>query len=1294
MKSLDPWKLPLGGTVLIEASAGTGKTHTLTTLYLRLLVEHDLLPSEILVVTYTQAATAELRERVRGRIRRAIAAGEAEDSEASEVDTEDRELGRAAREKRLTGGGPDPLRRALQEFDEAAIFTIHGFCQRTLGQNAFESGLAFDAELIEASGLLEQTLARDLWARGIGEQEPAFVEWLLQGNGSRWEFEPGALKRNLLGLLGADEEMPVLPVDASSSSKSSRFAELQADLAAAWKYWAEAWPASRDVVRAWLLECPDLNRSKYNAKTIEATWLPEIEAFCDALTSRSEQGLPVAIGLPDWWQKLTPEGLAKGVKKAGKPLEDPIFDAFEQILSAAAKLEASYSAHALAMRGSFVERAREESRRRRDERHQLVFDDLLSELRAALRPPEGNRLVEQLRSQYRFALIDEFQDTDPVQYEIFRRVWHLDDRDESRASTGGLVLIGDPKQAIYSFRGADLFTYLEAKKDACDAVYGLDVNWRSNPGLIRAINELFDRPESAFGFEAIEFNPVSPRSDIPEELYAPTRSSAGLRVLLAEYGRAAEGGPLEASSSEAAGDKKAAKTKKEKRHELPLRFGRAELMDALARDVADLLDSDATIGGRILRPSDVAVLCRRKAELDRARRALEALGIPCVDRGDADVFESREGWELLCVLRAMLRSGDQRLLRAALATGALGWDALALSQLSDDSIELAEISERYAEYARIWRQSGFMRAFESWRRQEGVTSRLLTYVDGERRLTNWLHLAELLQRVASDRAPSRSGLANWLERAIADPDVRTVFGSDASLLRLESDDEAVSLITLHRSKGLEFEIVYLPCLWEDESPRGPKEGDFEKSTGRLPPVRCHDPEVGKRILDLGGPGYDEHLSRQKAESLSESVRLLYVGLTRAKQQCVVMWGAIGLGKYASTSLAWLLAAPTWESSPDNDRSKSIDAIRSWGDDGWGAAFRALAEAAGAGAVSIESADWSPRPRWMGSTEPHPELHFERTTRPMPLARVTTSFSGLMRGAFRPVEASIGPAVIGRDLDSEVGYVATPDPIGASDLMADMDSFPRGADAGTLLHEVLERVQFSSWEEPQVRQLAAQTLARHGFESSLEDQVLHVVRSVAESPLRVSPRPFRLADVAPGQLRAEMEFTLAAPGGPDPVGFTSVALGRLLGEASSNSPLRRYADRVARLNWRQLRGYLRGFIDAVFFDGERYFLVDYKSNHLGSRQIDYTPDNLVVPMLEHDYVLQYLIYSVALDRHLSQTLEGYSYAKHFGGAYYLFLRGIAAGHSPGCGVFYDRPEEDLVKAVSGLLGMGRYEGERV
>jgi len=1278
MKPLDPWTMPLCATSLIEASAGTGKTYTLTTLYLRLLAEAGMHPSQILVVTYTQAATAELRERVRERLREAIdAADHAEELGVDSLEGVEPELltlALSCRKAAAVRGRVDPLRQALQAFDEAAIFTIHGFCQRTLQENAFESGLAFDAELVEQSGAIERTLAHDLFARLLAEEEPSFVAWLLEGGGKRWQFDPETLERQLLRELGADEEMPIVPDRPEFAAATDGATNSQEALAArALIDWAALWRERRTTIERVLLDDNDLKGNLYRAETIAGKWLPEFDRLASRIEDRKGGALLVALELPSVFAKLTTEAIEKGTKKGGEPPIDPCFRAFDAVVQAIEALDEHREARALWLRHRFVECAREEAARRRNERHLLFFDDLLSELRRALRADGGEDLTARLRDRYRFALIDEFQDTDPVQYDVFRHVFH-----EGPTQDRGLVLIGDPKQAIYSFRGADVYTYLAARSDAGEASYGLAVNWRSDPALIASVNAIFGARDRAFQIDEIGFDPVEARPGFEASFVPGSRSGAGLRVLWAERNFVAE------ATGEALKPNKP----------MPIRYGRTLLMRSVARDIADLLESDATLKGERIAPSDIAILCRRKSELQQARRALEALGIPCVDRGDADVFESREAWEFACVLRAMIRSTDPATLRGALSSGAHGLDAQAIAALEDATPELAEISERFAEYGRIWTQLGFSRAVETWRRREGVTERLLAYDDGERRLTNWLHLAELLQRLASERSPSRGGLVAALERAISSSEARLVFGSEASLLRLERDDHAVTLMTLHRSKGLEYPIVYLPSLWEDPSPKGASASTAGEGTKRNPPVRYHDAERAKRTLDLAGHAeYGPHLAQNEEENFSEQLRLLYVGLTRARHQCIVAWGALG-DACPKTPLAWLLHGEEGEALSRSDSAKTR---AKWSDDEWRGAWEAIAARAGEGAVEIVAASFDPRGLWKPEKTPPFELTWNPPTRALSLSVRTTSFSGLAKEGHRRGTQESGPAILGRDLDADVAESALAQGVLEEevepDLVMEMDAFPRGADAGTLLHEVLEEVDFRTFAESaaseavdSVREAALGLLARNNLDDSHVDQVLHVVSSVARTPLRSEPTPFCLADVAPGQLRPEIEFTLATPESEVGRRFDPAALAELLRSAPEGSPLARYADRAGRMGFRALSGYLRGFIDAVFFDGERYYLVDYKSNHLGAAQADYMPPALVEPMIHHDYILQYLLYAVALDRHLASRIENYDYDVHMGGAYYLFLRGFAEGHAPGCGVFFDRPPREIVHGAAALMGL--------
>ena len=1185
MKPLDPWTLPLSGTSLIEASAGTGKTYTLTTLYVRLLVEHRMQPREILVVTYTNAATAELRERVRERILDVLAArerAEANEGLGDDPETEARLRGLAATAAADPDG--DSLLRALSNFDEAAIFTIHGFCQRTLQENAFESGMPFDAELVEKSKPIELTLAHDLFRRIVADEDPAMVRWLVDGAGKKWGFAPDLLYRNVLVKLGADDDTRVTLAE---------FVDME-------------------ELRQELLKPGRMNQGSLKPKQIDGKFVPVFDRAAQRIEDAGDDDGAVSVVelAKDTFRRFTTEGLDEKTNKDQEPVRHPVVAEFDAVWS-----QTEVILH--------------------------HFPVILHRFPRILHRFPG------IRHRFPAAMIDEFQDTDPVQYDVFRRVWH-----EAPAEAGlGLVLIGDPKQAIYSFRGADVFTYLSAHEDAGEAVYGLERNYRSDPGLIAAVNALFDRPRDPFQVKGIDFAPVLPRSGF-EPVFDPGAGvGSAFRVLFLERESVQPATGQEIDTGKA----------------LDVRFGRTLGVQAIANDLARRLDSGATVKGERVAPSDVAILCRKKAEIKRMREALEALSIPCVDQGEADVFESREAWELSSVLQAMLHPTDAARLRGAVSTGAHGADAARVAALRDDAPELVELSETYAEYGRLWTQFDFGRAFETWRRREGVTERLLAYRDGERRITNWLHLAELLQRHASENRPSRGGLVAALDRAIASPEARSIFGGDASLLRLERDDRAVQLVTLHGSKGLEYPLVYLPFLWEDP--------DSGNAQGR-PPLRFHDERTQKRSFDLART--DESKAAAKAETFSEELRLLYVGLTRARHECVVAWGAFA--KAPKTPIASLLEAAC---ESDNE-------IKKWTDDEWVSAFESIGEAEGA-SVSVETMDLSEGSPWEGRIQEPAPLHAPAPPAALPAATRTTSFTALTREGASAVLPLVGSDVTGRDLDAAVDVVEEEAPVPeAPDLARDLHLFPRGADAGTLLHSVLELVDFpavaAEGTEPH-RAEALRLLAASGMEEDWVVTALGVVEAVATTPLRSEPAPFRLADLGEGGLLPEMEFTLSTPG----AGFTPSGLAAILAQAPDGSPLRRYAPHAARLGFSALRGFLRGFIDAVFFDGERYFLADYKSNHLGARQADYLPDALVEPMIHHDYVLQYLLYTVALDRHLATCVEDYDYDEHFGGIYYLFLRGFAPEHAPLCGVFHDRPPREIVEGVAALMGLA--PGER-
>ena len=465
---------PLEGTNLIEAGAGTGKTYTITGLFLRLILEKRLSVKEILVVTYTVAATEELRDRIRRKIRDALEACSAGTSPDSFL----RGLILTLPDREEAAG---LLRAALLDFDEAAISTIHGFCQRTLRESAFESGSLFDTDLEpeQETGLIEE-IVQDFWRRNFYD---APLEWIRYAQGLNLgpTFFLDLLRRGRSPL-----DLKILPETAPVSFGAvapfrQAYAELQA-----------AWPAARAEVEQAFGE-PGLHAAYRNH-------LSETLGLMDSFLAENGPAFP----LPEKFERFTTGGLKKKTRQKMKPPDHPFFQRCDTLQQRATALRIELERHLLFLQGEIFQTLRQELPLRKQRRNIQSFDDLLTRLRQSLEKAGGDELSQAVRNRYRAALIDEFQDTDPVQYAIFQHIFER----------GGsiLFLIGDPKQAIYSFRGADLFAYLKAASRV-DRRYTLEGNWRSEPGLVAAVNTVFTSREDPFLYREIPFEPAAAEAD-------------------------------------------------------------------------------------------------------------------------------------------------------------------------------------------------------------------------------------------------------------------------------------------------------------------------------------------------------------------------------------------------------------------------------------------------------------------------------------------------------------------------------------------------------------------------------------------------------------------------------------------------------------------------------------------------------------------------------------------------------------------------------------------------------------
>ncbi len=1197
MNPLEPLRIPLGGLALIEASAGTGKTYTITTLYLRLLLQRGLEVDRILVVTFTQAATEELRERIRRRMAEALEWLQGDSAARRQDDPMLADLLLALPDREAAGTA---LTDALTRMDEASIYTIHGFCQRMLHDNAFESGTAFDVEFITDENRLRATAVADYWRARVAQSDPGRAQWVRE----RWKT-PQALLKDLQPTLALDDLRVVPEVDEAS------VVQLRKELDQAFEKWQKMWRERGDEVRSILQSSPALNRRSYN-KSVVAKAIRSAEELAIEIDPRSR--------LPGGIDRLSPAGLEKGTKPGQTPPTHPFFELCEHLVALSSQADASTLALFQISARTFV---REALDRRKRDAGQLYFDDLLSRLDQALAGEGAGTLAAIIRRRFPVAMIDEFQDTDPQQYRIFRRVY-------AGRPDCSLFLIGDPKQAIYAFRGADIFTYMQAREDSEreGAQYTLGVNWRSGARLIMAVNTLFAGTPAPFIYEPhIQFNAVGP---------SPNADDDPLRL------DGVEPVPLQFWMLEVNEDNQ---TKRP-----PGFIRRDKALEAAARACAEYIAGllnradagRATLGERAILPKDIALLVRTHREGDLVQGALRACGVSSVTLSQDSVFDSEDAEELSTLLQALAELRDEGRMRAALTTGLLGRGASELHGLARDEIAWEAMLARFQAYRDLWLVRGCMVALQEMIAAEGIATRLLQRPDGQRRLTNLLQLVELLQ-VASREHPGIDGLLRWFadQRAGDQRD-------EARQLRLESDEGLVKVVTMHKSKGLEYPLVFIPFPWSYFEPQD-----------RLPPF-FHDADDKTACLDLGSTDQDRHRGLERVERLAERLRLFYVSVTRAAKFCVLCWGRIN--GVQDSALAYLLHRNPQSETPASRMQRLSEAeIR--------ADVQALAAEQPA-CIAVHDLPTATGERWCGPAMDRACLAAAEFGSRIDTGWRVSSYSGLVRGdeAERPDYDAVALSESQRE-----------EPASSADRVFEL---PAGTHVGHMLHEVFETLDFPQATGEILETSVRGLLERYGpfqfgrgaaADAKLDwaPVVTEMVADVLNTHLD-DARTLRLRDIGLSDRLTEMEFHFRVAG-LNPEDLRGVL-------ASSAS----YTTSADGLGFEPIRGLMRGFIDLVIRHQGRFYIVDYKSNLLGKRLADYRREGLEQAIHQHRYDLQYLIYTLALHRFLGRRLPSYDYERHFGGVYYLFLRGMRADQGPRYGVWHDRPGQVLVDRLERLF----------
>jgi exodeoxyribonuclease V beta subunit len=1159
MQTLNVHTVPLQGKNLIEASAGTGKTWTLSFLYLRFILEKDLNVSQILVVTYTNAATEELRDRIRQRLVFAKQAFSNPEQAEDEYLT-------------LVENNPDhancveKLNRAILSFDESTVFTIHGFCERALTEQAFEACLPFDHELMTDDSALMQNLADEYWRTHLQDASPAITHLLITENAT-----PDSLLADIKSFVGK----PYL--ETKTQGIPDQFEALSEKHQALTQQFIQAWnDIAEDAINILIKHASDLNATKINKHI--ASRLEKINAWLSG-----KAAIPIDI-----LDKFSQSYINTAAKKGKTSPTHPLFTRAEAFVE-------SYQRYASAQKQQFIhiqlgllDYLREKLPKIKHQRNVLSFDDLLLVLQNALE--RNPSLAGILQHKYPVALIDEFQDTDPIQYAIFESIYR-------NADQAILFYVGDPKQAIYSFRGADIFTYLKAA-DAVDYQHTLDTNYRSHPDLIAAFNLTYAEADDPFQYEAIQYHPINAGKSRDTFLVTPEQ-----HIPLHFYHWQDEDKANKGDTS--------AKVAQTVASEI------ASLLIASQQGQAYIQKNDQHIP---LQGSDFAILVRNHKQGALMKRALNLVGVASVQQSQQSIFSTAEAHHLIVLLQAIAHNNDEGRLRYALITDLLGYTGDDLITLSDKQFD--ELFETFYQLHQTWLNHGFTPMFTKLLRTFQIQERLLNNDNGERKLTNLLHLGELLQRESRNQQHNKHSLIRWLKQQIDSN------ADEESQLRLESDEDLVQIVTIHKSKGLEYPLVYCPFLWADDAQQHGKKPEL---------FMFHDPVTQSACLEAGSDRYTEHASYAKKESEAENQRLLYVALTRASLHCSIV-----MVSHGRNSLKSAIAQLVWGNINAKDAENSgqilLDAL-----------------------VSKAKGCIASKPLGLPDSLPYfsaqaTNAQFKARTFPnrdYVTAQKVSSFSALSAG-----KHSESP-----DYDHV-------DVVPMEKKEEDYQTFPKGARAGNCLHEMLELLDFTQPVNEQQEEVLLPTLSKWGYEPIWLESAIELLQDSLSTKLT---NDFKLSQLTHEQRLNEAEFYF-------PVSNLNVdglqqVLYRYLPKEWVN--IRKAA---SQLSFEQLSGYMKGFIDLIYEKNGRYGVIDYKSNSLSA----YGQDEIHGAMASHHYYLQYLIYCVALHRHLQKSVKNYHWDTHVDGIYYLFLRGMKPDNHQPHGIFYHKPSLDLITAIDELI----------
>ena len=1163
----------LPGINLIEANAGTGKTYTIAMLFVRFIVEHGFLIDQLLVVTFTHAAAAELKERIRLRLTE-IYHSVASDKTRLDETTLSWLQGLALEEAVVL----QRLKIALLGLDQSAVFTIHGFCYKTLQEFAVESKQLFELDLIGDSRFIRQQLTDDFWRQTIYPLAPQDAAML-----TTYYANPVTLSASIKGV---GQQVTVYPETQPIAFYLEQAKVVKGEF-------TDQFVTFTDRLSEAVSE-PLFKRSfqaafstHYNAIS---HWLNEggLSFPVDALNFMSYPGVFEGLNGQKFRATKTHTGLERKTEYLAATGIN--FDVVEKLLAI------SHSA-SIALRGLLIDYIRDKEDGVLEGAQSASFDCLISRLADLMVNEDGAILKKALQSRYQVALIDEFQDTDQQQWTIFSQL--------CAQKTQFLYLIGDPKQAIYKFRGADVFSYFSAATLAHHR-YTLTDNWRSSPQMVGAVNTLFESLENVFLLEGLSYQPCDAALREQDNCFKLADASLPGMVMW-------HLSPDEGNNSGF------------------LKSGQAQeqISIAVINEIISLLTPGSAyrrvVNGRseILTPQDIAILVRTNSQAIDYQNSLREAGIPSVLNSAKSVFETTEANDFYILLRAISQPNNTGLLKQFLTVAWLNVSAPELLSIVDDDSLMGFWISRLSEYYQLWERRGLLAMTYKLLAQEKIASKLSKWPAFERKMSNIMQLAELVQAAETQESLNINGTLGWLQQSINNPQY-----SEQELLRLENDETAINILTVHRAKGLEFSVVFCPVLWQQD-----QHVQKENSV-----IQCHEDNL--MVVDLGSEQFEERKLIALEESFAEDIRLSYVAMTRAKLRCYIAWANVRTKENRNHSaLSRLLFNPSVKQSElgDDFSRQQID-------------LRGIID------------------RHQGFFEYHslPSdqaiRHLREFKKLTPLKAPEQCFRNLK--TMWQINSYTGLSALSLGVANEGLYEHAEETSKDNLLASSFDPLPRGRRMGNLVHELLEKNTFAELAKHYVSTTKIeQACIRFGV--SLDDPQLMsaLLREVVITPLDKQDDGFKLAQIDAKHCLKEMPFYLSHGS------INTEQINTILGDEVIYSAL----------STKKLAGFLTGFIDLVCVYQGKYYLMDYKSNYLD----DYSSASMIQAMRAHNYGLQAWIYSVVLTNFLQETIVDYSFDRHFGGVLYLFVRGMKSDE-PCSGVFSFLPHAEKLEQLSRLF----------